>query len=76
MRFIATCACEKIIVDKVGTYSLISVMSGTDIAITAPPSAPGQLPANAMLPKEWWVLSMWEPHSDEVGKDFEQVIEV
>jgi hypothetical protein len=76
MRFLATCACDKLIVDKIGAHSLINVVSGLDIAMSVPPDAPQQIPPSAMLPREWWIFSMWEPRSDEVGKDFEQVIEV
>lgn len=51
-------------------------MSNADIAITPPAGASPSLPTNAVTPKEWWIFSIWEPQTDEVGKDFEQPIEV
>jgi hypothetical protein len=77
MRLLATCACEKVIIDRVGAHSLIALMSKIDIAITPPPDmTSSQLPANAIAPKEWFVFSMWEPENGDFGKDFEQIIEV
>jgi hypothetical protein len=77
MRFLATCACERIIIDRVGAHSLIAIMSRIDIAITPPPDmTANQLPPNAIAPKEWFVFSMWEPEGGDFGKEFEQVIEV
>jgi hypothetical protein len=77
MRFLATLACEKVVIDKAGAHSLIEIMSGADIAITPPPGLLAtQLPPNAMSPKQWWIFSVWEPNTDEVGKEFEQVYAV
>jgi hypothetical protein len=78
MKFLALCACEKIIIDKNGAHSLITIMSNTDINFAAPPgqTLPDEIPTNAVFPREWWVFSMWQPSDDEVGKTFEQVFEV
>ena len=77
MRFISTCACEKLIVDKGGAHSLINVMSSIDIAISPMPGTPlEQIPTNAVMPKEWWIFSMWEADATEVGQEFEQIYQV
>jgi len=76
MRYLATCACDKIVIDKLGAHSLISVMSNADISIVPAPGTPEQIPPNAVTPREWWIFSMWEPSSEEAGKEFEQVFQV
>lgn len=76
MKFLATCACDKVIVDKAGAHSLIAVMSNVDISVTPPLGISSPLPSNAILPREWWIFSMWEPQSDEVGQEFDQVVQV
>jgi hypothetical protein len=74
MRFLATVACDKVIIDKAGAHSLIEVMSGADIVITPPPGlATAELPPNTLSPKQWSIFSMWEPSANEFGKEFEQV---
>jgi hypothetical protein len=76
MRLLATCVCDRLIVDKMGAHSLIAIMSNADIAITPPAGGSERLPPNAMFPKEWWIFSMWEPASGDVGKEFDQIIQV
>jgi hypothetical protein len=77
MRFISTIACEKIIIDKGGTHTLIEVLSGADIAITPLEGISEQrLPENALSPKPWWIFSIWEPSKDDEGQEVEQVYAV
>src|SRR5262249_26281326 len=35
-----------------------------------------QIPQNAVLPKEWYIFSAWEPLQDEMGAQFEQVFQI
>jgi len=78
MKFLATCACEKVIIDKHGVHSLITVMANMDIAleISPGPDAPKEVPPNLVIPKDWFIFSMWLPSAEEIGKNFVQVIEI
>jgi hypothetical protein len=77
MRHLATCACDKLIIDKNGAHSLVSIMSNADISIVVQsPAVSEQIPTNAVTPREWWIFSMWEPSSEDVGEQFEQVYQI
>jgi hypothetical protein len=81
MKFLALCPCDRIIFDKRDTPSLISIIQNVDIAFQAIGEA-GQVkpeekvPANAVVPKEWFIYSRWEASAEDVGKHFEQLWEV
>jgi len=56
-------------------------MSNADIAVALNPQSPNEpaeqpIPANAVMPREWFVFSMWMPSIEDAGKSFEQVIEI
>jgi len=62
--------CEKAIIDRNGALSIISVMGKLTVGVPAnvPPPA-----ANAMLPVQWAMVSLWQQSSDwETGRTFEQ----
>lgn len=62
--------CEKAIVDMNGAISLISVMGR--LTVNIPSNAPSP-PANATLPMQWAMVSLWQQSSDwESGRTFEQ----
>src|SRR5208337_2878439 len=62
--------CEKAIVDINGALSLISVMAR--LTINVPNNAPPP-PANAALPMQWTMVSIWQQSSEwESGRTFEQ----
>jgi hypothetical protein len=80
MKPLAMLACDKIIVDKEGTHSLISVIM--DAAVKVQEGQPGKpprdidVPANAVAPHQWGIYAQWEPSSDDVGKSFVAVFQV
>jgi hypothetical protein len=79
MKHIATLTCEKVIVDQRNVHSLISLISRAEIGALpgAPqPQEPEPIPMNAVIPKEWYVFSMWLPSAEEVGKSFHQVMQI
>lgn len=62
--------CEKAIVDRNGALSLVSVMAKLTVGV--PGGAP-PLPANALLPMQWAIVSIWQQASEwERGRAFEQ----
>ena len=79
MKYFATLACEKVIIDNKNAHSLIEIMTNADIqAVVSPEVDPQQamMPANAVLPKEWFIFSIWQQSDAEIGKSFEQVVQV
>jgi hypothetical protein len=62
--------CEKAIIDRNGALSIISIMGKLTVGVPSnvPPPA-----ANAMLPVQWAMVSIWQQSSDwEIGRTFEQ----
>src|SRR5260370_18032899 len=56
--------CEKVIIDKQqdGVASLIALFS--KIIATVPTGSP-EIPANAVIPKEWAIFSAWDSESSD-----------
>jgi hypothetical protein len=57
--------CEKVIIDQNQTPSLISIFD--KVSVTVPPNAP-DLPANAVMPRDWTVYSSWFSDKEDDGK--------
>ncbi len=81
MKFIALCACERVIVDKIGAHSLINIMQ--NVQVQGVPKGPSQtllptpaVPTNTVLSNLWFIFSMWKPSAEDIGKTFEQVHQV
>jgi hypothetical protein len=83
MKFLVLCACEKVIIDKNGAHSLINIMQNAELQNVPQSGAnasammqASELPSNAVLPQLWFVFSIWQPSSDEVGKTFQQMHQI
>jgi hypothetical protein len=64
------CPCEKAIIDRNGALSLISIMGKLTVGV--PTNAPAP-PANAALPMQWAIVTLWQATSDfDFGRPFEQ----
>ncbi|SRR6266705_3443325 len=72
MKLLALCTCERIIVDKQGSHSLINLMLNAEIQVPQQQ----QIPANAVAPNQWFIYSMWIPSPEDVGRKFEQWYQV
>lgn len=64
-------ACEKVIFDKDGPVSIISMFQQMRYPLPAAP-----LPEHAIAPNMWSVFTLWENDPKEVGKEFVQVVKV
>ena len=65
--------CEKVIMDKEDKSSLISLFN--EISVQILPTA-GEIPANAVAPKEWSAYDSWKIEPEDVGKEYRQMIQV
>lgn len=65
--------CEKVITDKDGRTSLISLFN--DISAQILPTAP-DIPPNAIAAKEWWAYASWEIEPGDIGKEYRQLIQL
>jgi hypothetical protein len=65
-------ACEKVIVDRVGVPSLISIFQRMNVQL----QMPEQPPHNATIPITWAVFVLWQHSEDELDKEFIQRVEV
>lgn len=63
--------CEKIILDDQGNASLIVLFHSLDARGTT-----GDIPKNAVTPKEWAIFTMWQWLPEERGKEFSQIIQI
>lgn len=62
--------CEKVLIDQSNTSSLISIMEEVTVRVIPGGQRP---PANAIIPMQWAVLSLWEQTSGyDSGRTFEQ----
>lgn len=78
MRCVALLACEKLIIDKSGTHSIINVMTHADVKTQEmqPGGGPQEVaspPADAVAPIQWWIYTLWDPSPGDVQRSFEQV---
>jgi hypothetical protein len=65
-------ACEKSIIEaETKSLSMISLFTRVKLTITADPP-----PTNAVVPKEWSIVTGWEGKDDDEGKDFVQCLSV
>jgi hypothetical protein len=62
--------CEKVIVDRDNTLSLISVLE--TITINIPRSEQANLPKGAAVPLRWYALSLWRREPEDEGRRYEQ----
>jgi hypothetical protein len=79
MRHFATLACEKVIIDKKNAHSLIDVMTNAEIQTVMGQNVDveqAKMPSNAVIPKDWYIFSIWQQSREEIGKTFEQVVQV
>lgn len=77
MKCTALLPCERVIIDKEGSHSIINVMltAGISLQVTAAESdgpKDTDIPTNAIAPLVWWIYTVWHPSTDDVGKNFEQ----
>lgn len=79
MNCLALLTCEKVIIDKEGAPSL-NVMTSAKIKVQAAEDGKieerFQVPANAMMPLQWFIYTRWNPAQEDIGKDFEQVYQI
>ena len=59
--------CEKLLLDKEEIPSLINLFS--KIVVTPPPNA-GDIPKEAVVPKEWYVLAIYILEPGDFGREF------
>jgi hypothetical protein len=64
-------ACEKVIVDRQGLPSLISIFQRINVPMQKEP-----FPENALVPFPWVIFALWQHTDDELNKDFIQHTEV
>jgi hypothetical protein len=66
-------ACEKVILDQAGVPSLISLFTKLKMLL---PGQLGDVPGNAVAPKEWAVFTSWDRLPTDEGKEFNQCLQV
>ena len=71
MKLVLFVACDKVLVDQDRNLSLILIHHTMKLII---PSG-HVLPPNAVLPKEWYVTSIWHADASEIGRTFIQATE-
>jgi hypothetical protein len=79
MKLLALCACDKVIIDKNGAHSLVTLLLKVDVFL--PAQVQGQqvaqeIPQNAVIPKEWFIFTMWVPDDEDTGKSFEEAYQI
>jgi hypothetical protein len=60
--------CDKLIVDSNGVVSLICILESIQVS----PNNGVFLPPDGFAPREWDVVTQWEPESSDMGKTFIQ----
>jgi hypothetical protein len=65
--------CEKAIIDKEGTASLISLFN--QITAHLLPSVK-EVPPNAVFPKEWCAFSSWKIEAEDIGKEYRETFQL
>jgi len=66
-------ACEKVILDQSGVPSLISLFSKLKLQL---PGQLGDIPVNAVAPKEWAVFTSWDWLPSDEGRLYGQCLQV
>lgn len=72
MRLLAFLCCDKVIIDQQGNPSLIMLLE----TLTVHVPAEAEIPADVVSPREWWIFTMWTPEPQDIGKTFQQHIEL
>jgi len=76
----ALLTCDKVIIDRQGTHSLINVILNVSIKLQEAQAGQTpkeiQIPKSATAPTQWWVYTLWEPSQADVGRSFRQIYEV
>ena len=72
MKLLLAAPCNLVSIDQQLGHSLIGVFH--DIAVKVPPDT--EIPANALLPKEWAVFSKWLLSPGEEGEEYFLVSEI
>lgn len=72
MKLLIFAPCEKVILDKAGNPSLISIMQ--NVHITVPDGE--TVPDNAVSPKEWFVFTHWLASDEDMGVTLSQKTQV
>ncbi len=71
LKLLIFAPCERMIEDKGGTVSLISVLDSVELNID------GDIPPDALVPFRWTILTMWRRERDVEGEvEFEQRTDV
>jgi Family of unknown function (DUF6941) len=65
--------CEKVVVDAMGTASLIALFN--EITVQVPVDQ--EIPPTAAVPKEWAIFVSWEAaDGDQIGNEYNQSVQV
>jgi hypothetical protein len=62
--------CDKVIIDEVGVASLITLFSTVTLSMA------GEIPSDALAPKEWAIFAIWDYESADEGKEYNQVVQL
>jgi hypothetical protein len=62
--------CEKVIVDKNEMPSLIGVFNKMTTAVS------GDVPSNAVAPKEWCIFTSWVSEPSDAGRHYTQIYRI
>ncbi len=64
--------CEKLIISADGSASVIVILQNCKVSATN--NQP--IPPDAIAPKDWVLVSMWQVPQDKIGKDFVQHFQI
>jgi len=73
-KLLAFVVCEKVIIDKKDTPSLITIVQNVELGIL-PGVEKVEIPPGAVVPFGWTIFTIWLGSADEAGKTFHQKIE-
>jgi len=68
MKLLILAPCDKVIIDKLGNPSLISIIQNLNVEVPAD----NPVPSNAVVPREWYIFSHWLVADEEIGREFVQ----
>ena len=76
MKFLALLPCDRVLFDKNGTLSLITILERIELALQVPEGSEITLLKNLPAPRDWFIYTRWEASPEDVGKSFNQVFQV
>ena len=76
MRFLALCPCDRVIFDRNGTLSLITIMENFDLSVQTASGEKVDIPPTTVVPRDWSIYGRWEASESDDGMTFEQVFEI